>query len=142
MTDCVFCNIIARKLPAEILYENDDALCILDINPIHYGHSLIIPKQHCRDFLELAPESFNGMMSAMQAVSKAMVQSFQLEGYNIFTNNGAIAGQSVFHFHIHITPRYQNDNIRFVLELKRYADGELHNTANRIRSCLAKAGGP
>lgn len=142
MTDCVFCNIITRKLPAEILYENDDALCILDINPIHYGHSLVIPKRHCRDFLELAPESFPGMMEAMQVVSNALVRSLDLEGYNIFTNNGAIAGQSVFHFHIHITPRYKDDDIRFVLQLKQYPAGEISNYAKRIRSQLREASRP
>lgn len=142
MTNCVFCNIIARKLPAEILYENDDAISILDINPIHYGHSLVIPKRHCRDFLELTPESFSGIMAVTQVVSSAIVRSLNLEGFNIFSNNGAIAGQSVFHFHIHITPRYKDDNIKFVLELKRYNETEIIHYANRIRRHLAEPVSP
>lgn len=142
MTNCVFCNIIARKLPAEILYENDDAISILDINPIHYGHSLVIPRRHCRDFLELTPESFAGVMAVTQRVSHAIVRSLNLEGFNIFSNNGAIAGQSVFHFHIHITPRYKDDHIKFVLELKRYNESEISHYANRIRRHLAEPVSP
>lgn len=133
MPNCVFCKIVARLVPAEILYENDDAISILDIHPIHYGHSLVIPKIHCQNFLELPPQSFTGVMEANRVVAGALVKSFGLEGFNIFSNNGAIAGQSVFHFHFHITPRYKDDNIKFVLELKKYADGEIAAYADRIR---------
>ncbi|HAL57692.1 MAG TPA: HIT family protein [Bacteroidetes bacterium] len=136
MPDCVFCDIASRKRPAEILFENDDAICILDINPIHYGHSLVIPKRHCRDFLDVPSGTLGGVMEAARTVARALVQSLNLEGYNIFTNNGAIAGQSVFHFHLHITPRYKNDNITFVLTLKQYHNGEMAEYAHRIRKNL------
>jgi len=96
--------IIERKIPAEILYENDCALSILDINPIHYGHALVIPKRHHRDFLEVEADELSGIMQAVHTVSCAIVKAFKLQGFNFFANNGAIAGQSVFHFHIHITP--------------------------------------
>jgi len=133
MEDCIFCNIITRTLTAEILYENDDAISILDIQPIHYGHALVIPKRHCKDFLSLSPDVFHGVMDAVHVVSKALSSSLKLEGFNIFSNNGRIAGQSVFHFHFHITPRYHDDNIRFVLELKQYSDGEMAVYAEKIR---------
>ncbi len=134
MNDCIFCKIIARKIPAEILYENEDAISILDINPIHYGHSLVIPKQHCKDFLELPSTSFKGILDATHIVTQALVKSLQLEAFNIFTNNGRIAGQSIFHFHLHITPRYKDDNIKFVLQLKQYANGKMAEYANHIRT--------
>ncbi len=136
MNDCVFCKIIAREIPAEILYENDDALCILDINPIHFGHSLVIPKIHCRDFLEVRPSAFDGLLSATHRVAQATVESLQLDGYNIFSNNGHSAGQSVLHFHLHITPRYPDDDIRFVLKLKKYRNGEMAEYGRRIRKSL------
>ena len=136
MPDCVFCDIASRKRHAEILFENDDAICILDINPIHYGHSLVIPKRHCRDFLDVPSGTLGGVIEAARTVARALVQSLNLEGYNIFTNNGAIAGQSVFHFHLHITPRYKNDNITFVLTLKQYHNGEMAEYAHRIRKNL------
>ena len=133
MDECVFCNIVARKTPAEVLFENDDALCILDINPIHYGHSLVIPKRHCADFLELPAESFNGILKAAHTIARATVRGLRLEGFNIFSNNGKIAGQSVFHFHLHITPRFKDDYIKFVLKLKQYKNGEMAEYAHTIR---------
>ncbi len=133
MEECVFCNIVARKTPAEVLFENEDAVCILDINPIHYGHSLVIPKRHCADFLALPAETFQGILTAAHATARATVRGLQLEGFNIFSNNGKIAGQSVFHFHLHITPRFKDDDIRFVLKLKKYKNGEMAEYADRIR---------
>jgi histidine triad (HIT) family protein len=133
MVECTFCKIIARHSSAEILYENDDAICILDINPIHYGHTLVIPKLHCRDFLSLPAASFPGVLGAVHTVAHALTKSLKLDGFNIFSNNGRIAGQSVFHFHFHVTPRYKNDNIQFVLELKKYTNGEMAEFAEKIR---------
>ena len=133
MTDCIFCRIVSRKIPAEILYENEHVISFLDINPIHYGHALILPKQHCRDFLDLPPEAYHSILEAAKIVTKALVLSLNLEGYNLFSNNGPIAGQSVYHFHLHITPRYSDDNIRFVLKLKQYSDGEIKRYGALIR---------
>jgi histidine triad (HIT) family protein len=136
---CIFCDIIDRKIPAEILYENDCVLSILDINPIHYGHALVIPKRHHRDFLEVEKDELCGIMQAVHTVSSAVVKAFKLQGFNFFANNGAIAGQSVFHFHIHITPRYADDNIRFVLRLKRYEPHAMEETAKAIRSAITSS---
>jgi histidine triad (HIT) family protein len=133
MDDCIFCLIAQKKIPAEILYEDDHVLSILDINPIHYGHSLVIPKTHCKEFIDLPESCYASVLRAARVVTTALVKGLSLEGYNLFTNNGRIAGQSVFHFHLHITPRYPDDNIRFVLELKKYGDGEMARTAELIR---------
>jgi len=133
MTDCIFCKIISGKIPAEILFEDNHVISLLDINPINFGHALILPKKHCKDFLDLPPESYHNILQAASIVTKALVQSLHLEGYNLFSNNGTIAGQSVFHFHLHITPRYPDDNIRFVLKLKEYPDGELKQFGTIIR---------
>jgi histidine triad (HIT) family protein len=132
--ECVFCDIIARRIPAEIVYESDKVIAILDINPIHFGHALIIPKTHCRDFLTVPPDSYHDILRATHIVSQALVESFQLEGFNIFSNNGRIAGQSVFHFHMHVTPRFPGDDIRFILKLKSYSDGAMAEYAERIRA--------
>jgi histidine triad (HIT) family protein len=136
MTDCVFCKIISRTIPAEILYENDHAIAVLDINPIHFGHALILPKVHCSDFLDLPEESYHSILQASKVVTNALVHSLKLEGYNLFSNNGTIAGQSVFHFHLHITPRYRDDNIRFILNLKKYSDDDLKQYGTMIRKFI------
>ena len=107
--DCIFCKIIQRTIYAEVLYENDRVISILDINPIHFGHALVIPKRHCIDFLSIPEADLHDVLHATQIVARAIVSSLNLEGYNIFSNNGRIAGQSVFHFHMHITPRYPDD---------------------------------
>ena len=123
MSDCIFCKIISKEFPAEVLYENEHVISVLDINPIHFGHALILPKQHCKDFLDLPDDTYQYLLQAAKVVTQALVQSLKLEAYNIFSNNGTVAGQSVFHFHLHITPRYRGDKIRFVLNLKKYSDG-------------------
>jgi len=134
--DCVFCQIVARSATAEVLYENETAIAILDTRPIHFGHALVIPKDHCRTFLDLPAGSMSGLMETTTRVCQALVSSLQLEGFNIFCNNGEVAGQSVFHFHWHITPRYTNDNIRFELKLKQYPDGQMTRYAQRIREYI------
>ncbi len=133
MTDCIFCKIVLKEIPSEILYENDKVISLLDINPIHFGHALILPKKHCNSFLDLPDEDYHSFLQAARIVTRALVQSLNLEGYNLFSNNGAIAGQSIFHFHIHVTPRYRNDNVRFVLNLKKYSDGEIKRYGTMIR---------
>lgn len=131
--DCIFCGIINHQVPAEILYENSKVIAILDINPIHYGHALIIPKSHCRDFLLIPEDDLHDVLHVTQIVARAIVKSLDLEGFNIFSNNGRIAGQSVFHFHMHVTPRFPDDNIKFVLQLKTYQDGVMSEFGNKIR---------
>jgi len=140
--DCIFCKIITHTLPAEILYENERVISILDINPIHHGHALVIPKKHCADFLSIPESDLHDVLHASQLVARALVESLGLEGFNVFSNNGRIAGQSVFHFHMHITPRYPDDNIRFVLQLKSYTHGAMEDYARRIREHLPHREGP
>lgn len=102
--------------------------------PIHYGHALIIPKKEYRNFLEVPETELGELMIVTQKVAKSLVKTFNLDGFNFFANNGEVAGQSVFHFHIHVTPRYPNDNISFHLNLKKYADGQMKEIADKIRS--------
>ncbi|MDL1894234.1 HIT domain-containing protein [Sphingobacteriales bacterium CHB3] len=133
MVDCVFCKIAAHQLPAEILYETENVVAILDINPIHYGHALVIPKTHCTDFLHVREVDLHDVLHVTQIVARAMVESLELEGFNIFSNNGKAAGQSVFHFHMHVTPRYPDDDIKFVLTLKTYDGNAMATYAEKIR---------
>ena len=134
--DCTFCKIVLRQLPAEILFENDKVISILDINPIHFGHALVIPKKHCLDFLSIPENDLHDVLHATQIVARAIVTSLKLDGFNIFSNNGRIAGHSVFHIHMHITPRYPDDNIKFVLQLKSYKEGVLAEYGSSIRKYI------
>lgn len=132
----IFTKIINRQIPAEILYESDHVIAIIDIMPIHYGHALIIPKKEYKNFLDVPENELGELMAVTQKVAKSLVKTFHLEGFNFFANNGEVAGQSVFHFHIHVTPRYANDNISFHLNLKKYADGQMKEVADKIRTNL------
>ncbi|MFA6457045.1 MAG: HIT family protein [Bacteroidota bacterium] len=129
----IFTRIINREIPSEILYETDNVISIIDIMPIHYGHALILPKKEYKNFLEVPEEELAELMIVTQKVAKSLVKTFNLEGFNFFSNNGEIAGQSVFHFHIHVTPRYANDNISFHLNLKKYSEGQMKKVAESIR---------
>ena len=137
--DCIFCSIVSGAIPAERIYENEHAIAVLDINPIHYGHTLVIPRHHCKDFLDVPEVAYHSIFQAANVVSKALVEGLKLEGFNIFSNNGTIAGQSVFHFHLHVTPRYQDDNIQFILKLKRYANGEKEQYGALIRQFIQQS---
>ncbi len=136
--DCVFCKIVRRELPAEVLYETPNVVAILDINPIHYGHALVVPKTHCTDFLDVRESDLHDVLHVSQLVARAMVKGLELKGFNVFSNNGRIAGQSIFHFHMHVTPRYANDHIRFVLELKSYVGDTMTQYAEKIRKQISQ----
>lgn len=131
--DCIFCNIIERKAKAEIIFENEKIISFLDINPIHLGHILVVPKMHCIDFLSIPEEYLNSLIHVTKIVTDAMVKSLKPDGYNLFSNNGNAAGQSIYHFHMHITPRYFNDEIKFKLNLKQYREAEMKDFAEKIR---------
>ena len=133
----IFTKIVNREIPSEILYETANVISIIDIMPIHYGHALVIPKKEYRNFLEVPETELGEIMTVAQKVAKSLVKTFNLEGFNFFSNNGEIAGQSVFHFHIHVTPRFPNDNISFHLNLKKYSEGQMKEVADKIRANLS-----
>jgi histidine triad (HIT) family protein len=134
---CEFCRIIRGDSPAHKLYENAHAIAILDINPIHFGHVLVIPKSHCATYNDVPEDELRDLAIATRVVSRAIVDALNPPGFNIFSNNGRAAGQSVFHFHFHVTPRYEDDNIRFILTLKKYSGQEMSDYAERIRRSIA-----
>jgi histidine triad (HIT) family protein len=133
MAECEFCKIIKGETAAEVLFKSEHAIAILDINPIHYGHVLVMPLRHRPTFLEVPSDELSDLINSVKTVSQAIVRTLNPPGFNIFSNNGKAAGQSVFHFHFHITPRYDDDNIRFVLTLKKYVGDDMLQYANRIR---------
>jgi histidine triad (HIT) family protein len=133
MNECAFCKIVRSESAAEVLYRNEHAIAILDINPIHYGHVLVIPKTHSETFLDVPERELSDLILATQVVSRAIVTTLKPDGFNIFSNNGRAAGQSVFHVHFHVTPRYDDDNIQFVLKLKKYTSDEMSQYGDRLR---------
>ena len=134
--NCIFCKIISRELPAEVLFEDNDTIVILDINPMNYGHTLVIPKEHSENFLETAPNLLEKLFLVSQSVAKSIKKSLSADGINIVLNNGSAAGQTVFHTHIHIIPRMNDDEFKFHLNLKKYTKNQLSEYGQLIRELL------
>lgn len=132
--NCIFCKIAAKEAKAEILTENEDVISFLDINPVNLGHALVIPRRHYDNFLEVPPGELDGIIRVVQNVSSAIKTSLEPDGINLVVNNGIAAGQSIFHFHFHIIPRFHNDDFRFRLNLKKYEDGLMLQFADKIRN--------
>ena len=132
--NCIFCDIVNHKANAEILFENDKIISFLDINPMNYGHALIIPKQHFENFLQVPDEYLQAMINGTRIISNAVNNSLKPDGFNIVANNGRAAGQSVFHFHFHIIPRFHDDGFKIKLNLKKYQDGTIKLFGEKIRS--------
>jgi histidine triad (HIT) family protein len=127
---------VDRKEKAEILFEDKDIISFLDINPFNVGHSLVIPKTHYENFLDLPADLFGGMLLAVQKLTKGVVKGLHADGYNILSNNGRAAGQSVFHCHFHIIPRFDTDGYKFKMDMKKYSNGEMNLVAEKIKSSI------
>jgi histidine triad (HIT) family protein len=106
MSDCIFCKIIDGEIPASKVYEDEHVLAFLDISQVTKGHTLVIPKVHKENVYELTPEIASHLFSVVPKITNAMKTEFNPIGLNLLNNNGELAGQSVFHFHLHIIPRY------------------------------------
>ncbi len=107
--DCIFCKIIAREIPAEIVYEDDLAFCFLDAHPLNGGHTLVIPKQHHQDIYALPNDTAGHLFQTATRLARAIKKAVAADGINIGMNNEVAAGQAVFHAHIHVIPRYADD---------------------------------
>ncbi|KAK6122194.1 hypothetical protein DH2020_044073 [Rehmannia glutinosa] len=137
--DCVFCKIIRGEAPAIKLYEDDECLCILDSYPLCHGHSLIIPKCHFPSLDATPPLIIGAMCSKVPLISNAVMKATGCDSFNLLVNNGAAAGQVIYHTHIHIIPRKQHDCLWASESLRRRPmklDQEASQLANRIRESL------
>lgn len=116
---CIFCKIIAGEIPSYTLYEDEKYKVILDVGPATKGHALILPKSHYANLYELPEEDAAEVMKLAKKMMIRMTDKLKCDGFNIVQNNGETAGQTVFHFHMHLIPRYKNDG-----EILKYVAGE------------------
>ena len=123
---CIFCAIAAGQAPARKVAEDDRTLAFLDIFPLTRGHALVIPKRHARDLLEVSTDDLAAVAAMAQRVARVSLApapgGLAAEGVNLLQANGAIAFQTVFHFHVHVLPRYRGDGFR--LEVQRQPGDE------------------
>ena len=107
--NCIFCKIAAGEIPSKTIYEDDKFRVILDLGPATKGHALILPKNHYANLYELPEEIAGDVMKLAKKMATIMTEKLGCQGFNLMQNNGETAGQTVFHFHMHLIPRYEND---------------------------------
>jgi histidine triad (HIT) family protein len=110
--DCIFCKIVAGELPGTIIDEDERTISFMDINPATRGHALVIPRRHARDLLEIEPNELQAVALAAQRLAKLVPERLGADGINLINSCGSAAWQTVFHFHIHVIPRYEGDPLR------------------------------
>jgi histidine triad (HIT) family protein len=110
--DCIFCKIVAGELPGTIIDEDERTITFLDINPATRGHALVIPRRHARDLLEIEPDELAAVAVAAQRLAARVPDRLGADGVNLINSCGRAAWQTVFHFHIHVIPRYEGDPLR------------------------------
>lgn len=109
--NCIFCKIAKGEIPSATLYEDNDFRVILDVSPASKGHALILPKKHFADIYEMPKDLMSKAFGLAKQIGEKLSEVLKCQGLNILQNNGTPAGQTVFHFHIHLIPRYENDGI-------------------------------
>jgi histidine triad (HIT) family protein len=110
--DCIFCKIVAGELPAQIVDEGEWTVAFMDISPATRGHLLVVPRQHSRDLLEIGQEDLAATLTAAQRMAARIVERLDADGVNLINGCGRAAWQTVFHFHVHVIPRYDGDPLR------------------------------
>ncbi|MEW6360114.1 MAG: HIT family protein [Planctomycetota bacterium] len=136
MSGCIFCKIVAGKLPSCKLMEDKDVLAFVDIGPIRPGHALLIPKKHYERTVDMPGEEVARLMAHLPKLAKAIVQATGADGYNVLQMNGACAGQVVPHVHFHIIPRHNGDGVKFGWPAAKYPEGEMEKLGKKIRTHL------
>jgi histidine triad (HIT) family protein len=111
-SDCIFCKIVAGELPATIIDEDERTIAFMDINPATRGHALVIPRAHATDLLTVGRDDLLAVALASQRLAARVKERLRADGINLVNSCGAVAWQSVFHFHMHVIPRYEDDPLR------------------------------
>lgn len=135
---CPFCGIVDGRIAAKIVYEDNKVIAVLDINPASSGHTLVIPKRHFNNILEMDDESFSDVFSIASKIGKEIVKNLNAEGLNVFAAYGEIAGQRANHVLVHLIPRYKGDGIDLNWEGKKISEKEMSNVYNLLKSKIRK----
>jgi histidine triad (HIT) family protein len=110
--ECLFCGIVAGSIPSQTIDSDERTVAFMDINPATPGHALVVPRQHSADLLEISPEDLTATVLAAQRLARHMKEVLDADGINLINACGATAWQTVFHFHIHVVPRYEDDPLQ------------------------------
>ncbi|HTP22845.1 MAG TPA: HIT family protein [Solirubrobacteraceae bacterium] len=131
--DCIFCKIIAGELPGQIVDEDDRTVAFMDINPATRGHLLVVPRRHARDLLEVDQEDLAATMATAQRMAGRVIERLDADGVNLLNSCRAAAWQVVFHFHVHVIPRYEDDPLKLPWIPEPGDSAEIEATAQALR---------
>lgn len=131
--DCTFCQIVAGDLPAQKIYEDDHTIAFMDINPGTRGHALVIPRRHARNLLAIEADDLSATLLTAQKIARRVSDRLGAEGVNLINSCGAAAWQTVFHFHVHVIPRYRDDPLQLPWKPAPGDMDEIAATAQELR---------
>ena len=131
--NCIFCKIANGEIPSATIYEDDDFRVILDLGPASKGHALIIPKEHYRNLYDIDEELASKAIVLAKKMVKKMTDVLGCDGYNIVQNNEEAAGQTVFHFHMHLIPRYKDDNVGLGWNMGKLTDQDRDEILGKMK---------
>ena len=131
--DCIFCKIVAGELPAEVVDQDDHTLSFMDINPWTRGHALVIPREHSRNLYEIDDEDLARVTAAAKRLATKMRERLGSDGANLLNSSETAAWQTVFHFHMHVIPRYEDDPLRLPGAPQQVDQDELRAVAEELR---------
>lgn len=137
MENCIFCKIANGEIPAATLYEDENFRVILDLGPASKGHALILPKSHAANIYELSDEMAAKAMILAKKMATAMTAALKCDGFNIVQNNGECAGQTVFHFHMHLIPRYKGDQVGIIWHPGELSDADKEEILLKVKEQLS-----
>lgn len=135
MPDCLFCKIVAKEIPADFIAENEDAYAFADLHPNNLGHTLVVPKEHFQNIYTVPEKNLASLMSLVKKVAQGVKTGVAADGINIHINNEPAAGQVIFHFHVHVIPRYMNDGLSMWKGIPRPPE-QISETAEKIRQAI------
>ena len=131
--DCIFCKIAHGEIPSATLYEDDAFRVILDVGPASRGHALILPKEHAKDLYSLSEETASKVLVLAKKMASKMSEALGCDGLNLVQNNGEIAGQTVFHFHMHLIPRYKGGDVKIGWRPGRLSEKDKNELLSLLR---------
>lgn len=134
--NCIFCKLANGDIPTATVYEDEYLRAIMDAAPANKGHIIILPKSHAANIYELEDEYVSRAFVLAKKLAVALKKLTGCDGVNILQNNGVAAGQTVFHFHVHVIPRFKNDDCTIVWKPTSYEDGEASEVAKKIAELL------
>ena len=136
MSECVFCKIVARQIPATVVHEDEHTLAFMDLGQVNPGHVLVAVKAHAENLYALNDAQASAVLRAAARVARAIRDAFSPQGLSVYQANGKAAGQTVFHYHVHLVPRHEGDGMAFTWPVKNPPRAQLEEYAARIKTSL------